>query len=419
MAVLFEGAFAAAALNKKLAESGFAAPDRALCTELVYGTVRTHAFLTQEIERHAPRGISDKVVRVHLLVASYQLLLLERIPAFAAVDEAVSAVKRLRGERVAGFANAVLRKISRSAKRSPQAAIEAGVPSWLREEMTRAVGERAALALWGLSDLAEPLSGGHVQCIRMLETAPDTARPPGGVPGRIASRAFRYERAGDLRSAPGHRAGHFVVQEEGAQFAGERLCAKPTMRVLDACAGRGQKTSQLAEALAGDGELWATDIAPKKLAALGDELARLKLMPAQTRAVDWAVPGAAAEAGVPRDFDRILVDCPCTGSGTLRRRPEIALRLEAQDVERLASLSERILRETAKHLAPTGQLLFVVCSVLHRECEEVVARVADVLAPARLAADPHQVVPAGATHLRLLPGEHGTDGYFMAAFERA
>ena len=135
----------------------------------------------------------------------------------------------------------------------------------------------------------------------------------------------------------------------------------------------------------------------------------------ETRGVDWPV----GQGGLPDNFERVLVDAPCTGTGTLRRRPEILRRLGPDDPERLGRLSESILRSAASRARPGGTVLFAVCSVLREECEDVAARVLDVLEPAPF--DAPELSPelmGGRTALRLLTGSHGTDGYFMACFRR-
>jgi 16S rRNA (cytosine967-C5)-methyltransferase len=187
--------------------------------------------------------------------------------------------------------------------------------------------------------------------------------------------------------------------------------------VLDACAGRGQKTTLLCEAVTGEsaGEVWAADAHPKKLEALGRELERTHQVAVRTVGVDWTLgPG-----DVPEGFDRVLVDAPCTGTGTLRRRPEIGGRLRPDDPARLCELQVAILRGAATRARPGGRVVYAVCSVLGAEAEEVLARVSDVLEPqpfdAPLAAS---LAEAGATSLRLTPLRHDTDGYFVASLVR-
>jgi len=405
--VLSDDAFVAATLDAELRRHPQLDPrERALATELSYGTLRTEAALRARLFVHAPRGVSDQRVLAQLLVAAYQILLLDRVPAFAAVDAAVTGVKRDRGPRVAGFANAVLRKLCRTGEKLTQAqALREAVPAWLWQELTSSVGDEQALALIA----GEACTGLR---LRLGADPPEWLREL--PPGRVSPVARLVRGEGDPRQRPGFAEGSFTLQEEGAQVIGLSLGARRGEKLLDACAGRGQKSTLLLERL-GAGRLVACDLYPEKLAALGAETARLGLPAVETHAVDWCV----GQGGLLDDFDRVLVDAPCSGTGTLRRRPEILRRLGPDDPARLGQLSEKILRSAASRARPGGTVLFAVCSVLRQECEDVMARVADLLEPAPFDAPelPAELV-AGKSVLRLLPGEHGTDGYFMACFRR-
>lgn len=405
--MLEDGAFVAAALDAELRRHPQLDPrERALATELSYGTLRTEPALRARLLVHAPRGVSDERVLAQLLVAAYQILLLERVPAFAAVDAAVNGVKRERGPRVAGFANAVLRKLAKTGEKLTQAqALREAVPAWLWQELERSFGEEQALALVA----GEAYTGLRP---RLGAELPDwLAELPSG---RVVTSARLIRGAGDPRQKPGYTDGAFTVQEEGAQAIGLALGVRPGERVLDACAGRGQKSTLLAERL-GAGTLVACDLYPEKLAALSEEAQRLKLPEITTRAVDWSV----GQGSLLADFDRVLVDAPCSGTGTLRRRPEILRRLGPEDPARLGALAESILRSAASLAKPGASVVFAVCSVLHAECEALVERVRDVLEPQPFVAPelPAELI-AGKTSVRLLPGVHGTDGYFMASFRR-
>lgn len=405
--VLVDEAFAAAALDAELRRHPqLDGRERALATELVYGTLRTEPVLRARLSVHAPRGVKDERVLAPLLIAAYQILLLERVPAFAAVDAAVNAVKRARGPKVAGFANAVLRKLARSGEKLTQAqALREAVPAWLWQELVASIGEEQAAELLG----ADAWTG-----LRLRLGAAQAEWVSGLSPGRVSPVARLLRGEGDPRQRPGYAEGNFAVQEEGAQAIGLALGVRPGDKVLDACAGRGQKSTLLAERI-GNGTLVACDLYPEKLAALAEEAARLKLPVIATRAVDWSV----GQGGLADDFDRVLVDAPCSGTGTLRRRPEILRRLGPEDPARLAALAEGILRSAASRARPGATVLFAVCSVLRQECEDVVARVHDLLEPAPFDAPelPAELL-AGKTSLRLLPGLHGTDGYFMASLRR-
>ncbi len=405
--VLRDSAFAAAALSSELERApSLSDRDRALATELLYGTLRVRAALDARLEPLAPRGLKDLPVRAELLVAAYQLLSLDRVPAFAAVNAAVGAVRALRGPQVAGFANAVLRKLAQGDKLDPKAAARQNVAPWLIEALTKSVGEQETDAL--IQAQAERVVGLRLVAGRALpEWLASSAV------GRASPRARLVRGVGDPRKREGYAEGAFVVQEEGAQAIALALGARPGERVLDACAGRGQKTSLLAEQVGDSGEVWATDVYPKKLEALHAEFARLKLRMPETRAVDWTV----GVAEVPADFDRVLVDAPCTGTGTLRRRPEIAARVQATDPARLSALAESILRSAATRAKSSGRVVFAVCSVLEAECESLVARVADVLEPAPFdCSELSALVSDGATAFRIGPTRFETDGYFAASF---
>lgn len=410
-----DGAYAAAALNAELRMAArLEGRERALATELVYGVLRTRGALERVLVGHLPKGLpKDRRARILLLLGAYQLLVLERIPGFAAVNEAVSAVRRERGPRMAGLANAVLRRIASSGRRlTLREAVVESAPPWLVAALERAVGVEETAALLGAADAdAGALPAGLA--VRRVGEGSWPEWLSGCAPGGWSERTRRIAR-GDPRQQPGYDSGQFVVQEEGAQLVGMLLGARPGQSVLDACAGRGQKASLLAEQVGGSGRLVASDLYPAKLEALAAEFSRLGLPPPETEAVDWSVGCGRLEGG----FDRVLVDAPCTGTGTLRRRPEILRRLKEGDASRLGLLAEQILRRAAMQAKPGGRVVFAVCSVLPEEGEQVVERVADLLQPVAFDVAELATLTAGAASLRLLPRQHGTDGYFVVSFVR-
>ncbi len=403
-----DGAYAAAALDAELDRGpALEVRDRALATELVYGVLRARAALVRCIEAHTRHGVTDPVTMRVLLVAAYQILCLDRIPARAAVNEAVSSVERKRGRSVAGFANAVLRKLADSGLRlDPGEALRESAPPWLLERLESAVGRREAEALFGIG----------VPITERFARITARPNPPAWLESAEHGRSSPLARllpGGDPDKLEGYTDGAFVVQEQGAQVVALALGARPGERVLDACAGRGQKTSLLVERVGEQGHVWATDLHRNKLVAMGRELVRLGLPGARTAEVDWT----QAVEGVPGGFDRVLVDAPCTGVGTLRRRPEIASRLTPEDPQRLGELAASILRGASSRARPGGRVVFAVCSVFPEEAEAVVESVSDVLTPAPFDAPEMELLATKApTALRLLPVEHGTDGYFVASF---
>ena len=416
--VLRDDAYGAAALSSELERAkGLEDRDRALATELFYGTLRVKGALDARLAPLAPRGLKDVVVRAELLVAAYQLLSLDRIPAFAAVNAAVDRVRAVRGKQVAGFANAVLRKVAQGEKLVAADAARQNISGWLLSALVQSVGEVEAQAL--IEPQPDKVVGLRLVSGRSL---PDWLEKSSV--GRTSPRSRLIIGEGDPRKREGYAEGSFVVQEEGAQTIALSLGARAGERILDACAGRGQKTTLFREQVGSSGAVWATDVYPKKLEALSSEFERLQLIPPELRAVDWTI----GVGDVPADFDRVLVDAPCTGTGTLRRRPEIAARLQPEDPARLAALAESIVRSAATRVRSGGRLVFAVCSVLEAECEALALRLLDILEPVafdcpelsplwtRLATPEGGKVGEAPSAFRIGPSQFGTDGYFAASF---
>jgi 16S rRNA (cytosine967-C5)-methyltransferase len=419
-------AFAAAALEAELGRAvQLDARDRALTTELVYGSLRVQPWLVREIARFVPRGMDrlDVGVRAHLVIAAYQLFFM-RVPAFAAVSEAVGSVRTARGTRVAAFANAVLRRVAERAKavtdEEREAAVFDSAPAWMRSALERALSPEGARAL--LRSGAEPPAVA-IRVERASERATWLERLSAAAPqarfeaGSVSPMAILGRGAGKPQRLPGWSEGAWSVQEEGAQLAAMAAGAREGSKVLDACAGRGNKTAVLARAVGETGVVDAGDSSPAKLARLESELARLGLRVGAAFAVDWTV----GSGDVSGEYDCVLVDAPCTGVGTLRRRPEIALRRENADLDAMTRTQVAIVTRAAAHVRKGGSLVYVVCSVLREEGEDVI----DTLLQARpeLLARAFEVpevraLAGDAPFFRLLPHVHGTDGYFIARLVR-
>jgi 16S rRNA (cytosine967-C5)-methyltransferase len=420
------GAFAAAALDAELARAvQLDARDRAFATELVYGSLRALPWLAGEIARFTPRGMAalPPAVRAHLLIAAHQLFF-TRVPAFAAVSEAVDAIRSDGGPRLAAFANAVLRRLAERAGTlsdvDRQEALVASTPQWLRDALDRALSPSAAQAFLRSGTQAPAVALRVEEATerdrwvdRLRAAVPDATFEP----GRVSPLAILARGAGKPQKLPGWKEGAWSVQEEGSQLAALSVGASEGERVLDACAGRGNKTAVLARAVGSGGAVDAVDESASKLGRLSEEFARLELPAPRKFAVDWTV-GSGEVTGT---YDRVLVDAPCTGVGTLRRRPEIAVRRKPPDLESMARKQIAIATRAAEHVRPGGVLVYVVCSVLREEAEDVVGALMhgrSELSPAPLDAPATKALCGGATSFRLLPEPHGTDGYFIAKFVR-
>ncbi|MBX3250931.1 MAG: class I SAM-dependent methyltransferase, partial [Myxococcales bacterium] len=356
------------------------ARDAALATGLVYGTLRVLPALDAALDAHLPRPERlDPWARAAMRVAAYQILHLPRIPVSAAVNECVGHIRRERG-KLSGVANAVLRKIPRPAHAAPPTHVVA--PAWIAEALGASLGEaRAAQALALPLDAAESARGMPVDLRALvprdaLAERLRAARPEAEIAFGVAPACLHVWRAGDPRTLPGYDEGAFTVQEQGSQLIGALVGARPGELVLDACAGHGGKTAQLAHAVGLSGRVIAADLHEPRLERGEESFARLQVdAPVETFAIDWTIgdgglgshPAARARGG----FDRVLVDAPCSGLGTLRRRPEILLRVDPTHVAALAATQLAILRRVAPLVRPGGALVSAVCSPLAAESAEV------------------------------------------------
>jgi len=428
--------------------------DRALCYELVLGVLRRQSWLDRTLEHFANRRLKgvDLPVKLALRLGLYQLRFLSRIPPSAAVNESVNLVRAAGLRSAAGFANAVLRRATREPDYDPVAsvtdpaeklAIETSHPEWLIDRWVNAVGfdEAAASArannepapvAFRLTARAFTQTETSRQIIQSLETSGVSVAPSEITPGawrvmgyRTARGSERVEVAqvGNLRNLPTRtpallrelsRDGLIYFQDEASQLVAHLLDAQTGDRVLDVCAAPGSKTTHIG-ALAPGAMIVAGDLYEHRLRTLRD-LATTQGN-GSIRLVAHDAEGDLPFADV--SFDRVLVDAPCSGTGTLRRNPEIRWRIGPADIAELSSKQTRILRNAARMVRPGGTLLYSTCS-LERDENEAVAE-----AFIKGHVEFNQFRPDAAGHLltesgaiRTWPHRQDVDGFFMIVFRR-
>ena len=377
--VVDRAAWAAPTLDAEISRAGLTSRDAALATEIVYGTLRVLPQLDELLRPFltAPARL-DPFVRATLRSGVYQIHHLSRVPAFAIVDESVSLVRERRGPKLAGLTNAVLRKIAERAPSNPAPPDRLAIPQWLAEKLSASLGDTRASSFVEARSLPAPIG------LRVRYDDPDSllvelrsALSGRGTVrrGRLADAALLVRGVGDPRRLPGYDTGSFVVQEQGAQAVAAMLGAEPGETVVDACSGRGGKTLYLRERVGTAGQVIAVDLHEAKLERLRAEFTRLGVDGdgVDLRPIDLSVGlgGLTEEA-----FDRVMVDAPCTGIGTIHRRPELLLRLRPEDLVRLARLQSAILAQCARLVRPGGTLAYAVCSPTLEEGPGVVSQFA-------------------------------------------
>jgi 16S rRNA (cytosine967-C5)-methyltransferase len=382
------------------------------------------ACLAQLLDRPARR--QDPEIRALLLTGLFQLLH-GATPEHAAVSETVEAARALGHTRAAGLVNAVLRRFQREresivAAAHREAAARHAHPRWMLDAFARDwPGRWEAIAAAGN---LEPPMWLRVNARRGTRDAYRARLEAAGLAAdacAFAPEALRLVQPVDVNLLPGFADGDVSVQDAAAQLAARFLAAAPGMRVLDACAAPGGKACHLLELEPGIAGLVALDINPARAAAIESNLARLRL-PARVVVADAADPSAWWDGAA---FDRILLDVPCSGTGVIRRHPDIKLLRRADDVPRFAARQSALLAACWGLLAPAGRLVYASCSVLTAENAAVVGaflagepRAVDVTESARLSlpgALPWQVAGPGCA---LASGAADADGFYYACLEK-
>lgn len=446
MAVAKDDAYANLLLPHRLREANLSREDAGLATELTYGTLRSSGYYDAIIEIVAKRPVAevDALARTALQLGAHQLLA-TRVASHAAVNETVNAVRRRAGVGPSGFVNANLRRISEVDAETWRERISASVtddlarlavleshPLWIARALREALAlEKREAELEAA--LAANNGSPQIQLVALpgkAERESILAAHPGLLEPEVASPVAMKLAGGDPSDLEEVREGSVRVQDAGSQLVALALSrAKPLKRgerVLDLCAGPGGKSALLAaEVLAAGGTFQANEVVPARaqlvrqaLAVLGDS------HDLPVTELDGREYGKRGE-----QFDRILVDAPCTGLGALRRRPEARWRKQPSDVADLSALQEELLESAVKALVPGGLLAYVTCSPHPAETVGVVRRavrggaleVLDAPAICRELApelDLSGIAVGDGYALQLWPHRHGTDAMFLALLQK-
>ncbi|MFK7986848.1 MAG: transcription antitermination factor NusB [Sandaracinaceae bacterium] len=369
--VATDDAWAMPSLDAEIRRGGLDRRDAALATEIVYGTLRVLPSLDALLARFLRQpDKTEAYLRATLRAAAYQLMHLDRAPAHAVVSDAVSIIKRGRSPKLAGVANAVLRKVAKARPEAPARPTRIELPAWLETRLQQALGPRTGAFLEGVGwppPMGLRLVGDGAGVLDAIRAA-----CPEATVTAVGETSALLRNAGDPRALPGYAEGRFAVQELGAQAVTRWAEVAPGERVADLCCGHGTKTLAFAEQVGEGGHVEAVDLHEAKLDALSTERARLGIPPSRvgTRAVDLTVGLGGHDEG---SFDRVILDAPCTGLGTVHRRPELALRITKKDPGRLGRLQRALLDSAVRLVRPEGTLVYIVCSPTREEGEAVVA----------------------------------------------
>lgn len=361
---------------------------------LVYTAIRYLNRIDRTIDERISRPVDD-TVRSVLRIGVAEILFADAEP-HAAVDSAVESVRVLDNPRAAGFVNGVLRNVIRHGEPAlpdgpPGEALRYGVPGWLFDDLVAEYGDDWARAFLEASNRATRVG------VRRRSGAPPGERIPG------IEDAFLVEDVAEHREAIA--SGNLVIADPSSTAVVAALDPRPGDRVVDLAAAPGGKALHLWDRINGVGMVIAMDRHPRRAATAQRRLERLKV------AIPWVIGDATVPPFRAASFDRVLLDAPCTGLGTLRRRPEIRHRVDPTSAS-AAGLLQRSMVEAALALVrPGGRLIYSVCTVTPEETVDVVAGL-DARAPADI---PGARLDGG---VLLAPHDTGSDGMFIAVIDR-
>ena len=409
------GAWSDGALKELL--TGMDRRDAALASRLCYGVLQNRMLLDFWIAAFA-KGKLQPVVQDVLRLAVYQLRFTDKIPASAAVNEAVEQTKRLANPAAARLVNGVLRSMLRSELPTPEdIATNYSHPQALVELFEAQFGaEKTERLLQSHNEAPQTvlqvntLIADEKQVLDELERNGANAQKHPWLDNCVT-----VSGTGDLEHMDAYRNGWFYAQDAAARLAVEAAGLQPGMQVLDCCAAPGGKSFAAAIAMGNAGSLFSCDIHPHKLKLIENGASRLHISVINTRLQDAAQPVKEWE----NQMDAVLADVPCSGLGVIRKKPDIRYKDLAQ-TERLPELQSAILRQQAAYVRPGGVLLYSTCTILRRENEEVCERfLADNpdFSTEIVHFPPASGIPDAAM-TTLLPCDHGTDGFFICKFRR-
>ncbi|TSI11457.1 16S rRNA (cytosine(967)-C(5))-methyltransferase RsmB [Lysinibacillus sp. BW-2-10] len=414
-------------LNQTINKYKIEAKDRALLTEITYGTLQHKYTLDFYLEPFI-RGKIDLWVRWLLRLSVYQIVYLNRVPDHAAVNEAVEIAKRRGHKGIASTVNGILRSILRQGIPSideitdpiKRLAIKTSHPEWLVQRFIEAYGVEKTTEMLHENNMP-PIQTVRVnttkatveEVLALLEKEQIEAKQSNVMPECI------HLINGQASRTQAFKDGYITIQDESSMMPANVLNPQKGWRILDMCAAPGGKTTHIAEKMGNEGSILATDIHPHKLDLIDENSARLGLNIIETAPVDGR---KAAQVLPAESFDAILVDAPCSGLGVMRRKPDIKYTKREEDFESLHKIQLELLDNAVQVLKPGGRLVYSTCTIDREENEGTVK--------AFLASHPEmeladiENLPTALLNkgqggmLQVFPQDFDSDGFFVAAFRK-
>lgn len=384
--------------------------DKALLTNIVYGTLQHANLLKWEISLHIKNDKTHPKMMILLMMSLYQMRYLDKIPNYAILNEAVNLAKKLDGNWGGRFCNGVLRTLSRE-KKEPQLQdfktceeyyhILYNHPIWVIKMWEKYYGKEITLKILQENEKEAPLT---VRLDSLLLTKEKLLENPNFVKTKLCDNAFYYIGKEPLWELKESKNGEICVQDEASQYVSIILNPLDHEKVLDMCAAPGSKTIHMASLMHNTGKILAIDIHPHRVALIDQNIKRHRLTNIVTKCYDATLLANKMRLNY---FDKILVDAPCSGLGVIRRKPDILLDITPDQIEELTLIQEKLLENAYVLLKPNGYLVYSTCTISKKENEMQIIK---FLSKHK---DMKKVYER-----QLFPFEYNSDGFYIAKLQK-
>ncbi len=427
--VLIDEGFASLSLDEQFQQSYISPRDKRLATALVYTTLENLLKLDFALDQFLKeRETMDRRVLNLLRMSACQLLLMDKVPDFAAVNEAVNLTRDMGLEPLTGLVNGVLRSLVRERDNIPwpregdpsYLSITYSMPQWLVERLVEAYGQEEALRLIAYR------KGQHAITIRRNTLRLSKAEleellskkvwqvEPGMMPD-----VYYVSGASSIARDIHFQEGAFSIQGEGSILAASALAPAIGARVLDCCAAPGGKTCFLAEQMQNTGRIHAWDVHEHRIRLLEAQLERLRLYNVRPAVRDASIHQERFDG----EMDAVLIDAPCSGTGVMGEKPDVKYRLNSEGLNSLVEIQARLLESCSRYVKPGGTLVYATCSIMPEENSRQIERFLENHPEFKLDSLPDSIPGrfrelAGPHGLQLLPHRDGVEGFFIARMVR-
>lgn len=421
-----------AQLSLKNAMQNLGAKDRALATEIFYGTLKYQIQLDYWLNEYSKTPVKKMkpFIRNLLRMSFYQMCYLDKIPVSAVINEAVKITKKRKLQGLSGFVNGLLRTLDREREQltlphakeslSKYLSIKYAFPEWMIEMWLKAYTREEVEAICSaLNKRAEvcgrwnPLKGSEEELMTTLKHE--------GVeitPGRLMEEAFYVKKVDRLQNLASFKVGAWTVQDESAMLVAHVVAPQKGEKVLDMCSAPGGKSVHMAALMENKGEIIACDIHPHKLELIEKNAKRLGVTIMKPTLQD----GTLFNEAFTSQFDKILVDVPCSGLGIMKRKPDIRHHKTKEDLEEIAVIQRAIVQNAVKYLKPGGRLVYSTCTISYEENEKMAYEISEKYGLER--ENLANTIPkclrdeVKDNMIQILPQMADTDGFFIASFRK-